>query len=457
MPKRLSLLLILVLLLTASACRPVRDPQAYQVIAHPDGSLYAGDQVSFEIVAGSDVTERQTEIRVAFGDQVLGTNPVGAYGIGQRRQATFWWVWDTRPLDPGRYTLTFTSLPEGSSWTESFTLRSPERMPESQRNATWASTTSACCDLYYITGTDAERDLALLSRLADEAAAFAAAQLGAGPGERVPVYLMPRVIGHGGFSWGGLYVSYLDGNYVGNQMEILLKHEFSHHYDTLLGGEYLPPLFQEGLAVYLSGGHFKPEPIPQRAAALLDLGWYIPLPELAADFYNQQHDIGYLEAGALVQYLVESYGWGAFNEFYRTIDLPSDELPAQAIDSALQANFGLTLSGLESAYLAYLDTQRVEADVVTDLRLTVALYDTVRRYQSALDPSAFYLTAWLPDGTQMRQRGILADLVRHPERPVNRLLETLLRQAGDQLFAGDYPRAEKTLLWTNRLLDILES
>jgi hypothetical protein len=456
MLKRISALLTLLLLVTVSACRSSPETGAWQVIAHPDGRLYAGDLVSFEVVAGPDAPAGTTGIRARFEDQDLGTAPIAGYGIGQRRQATFWWLWDTRPLDPGRYTLTFTSLPDGSSWTESFRLESTQRMPELERNAAWASTTTDCCDLYYITGTDAERDLETIRRLVDETSAYAAGQLGADPAAQVPVYLMPRVVGHGGFSWGGLYVSYLDGNYVGNQVEILFTHEFVHHYDSLLGGEYLPPLFQEGLAVYLSGGHFKPEPIPQRAAALLELGWYIPLADLGADFYRQQHDIGYLEAGALVQYLVETYGWGAFNEFYRTIPLSSGISPAQAIDSAVQDSFGLTLSGMETAYLAYLDTQSVSGDILTDLRLTVGLYDTVRRYQSAFDPSAYYLTAWLLDGSQMRQRGIVADLVRHPDRLENRLLESLLRQAGDRLFAGDYAGAERVLLWTNRLLDILE-
>ncbi len=84
-------------------------------------------------------------------------------------------------------------------------------------------------------------------------------------------------------------------------------------------------MLEEGLAVYLTGGHFKPEPLGPRAAALLDLGWYISLSNVANDFYNQQHDIAYLEAGSLVKYLVETYGWSAFNQFYRTIPEPNNQ------------------------------------------------------------------------------------------------------------------------------------
>ena len=34
---------------------------------------------------------------------------------------------------------------------------------------------------------------------------------------------------------------------------------------------------------------------------------------------------------------------------------------------------------------------------VDNLRLTIRLYDTLRRYQQLDDPSAYFLTAWLPD------------------------------------------------------------
>ncbi len=72
-------------------------------------------------------------------------------------------------------------------------------------------------------------------------------------------------------------------------------------------------------------------------------------------------------------------------------------------------------------------------DERTDLRLTVGFFDTVRRYQKALDPSAYFLTAWLPDGSVMRQRGIVADFLRHPQKPDNRLMESLFVRAWHEL------------------------
>jgi hypothetical protein len=210
----------------------------------------------------------------------------------------------------------------------------------------------------------------------------------------------------------------------------------------------------EGLAVYISGGHFKQEPLLPRAAALFDLGWYIPLKDLADDFYPQQHEVGYLEAGALVQYMVEKYGWSAFNDFYRHMPDPGNRKPSGTLDTALRERFGISLSDLETDFTAFLKTQVVTDDIRADLRLTVRFYDTVRRYQQGLDPSAYYLTAWLPDGMTMRDLGIVADYLRHPDGWKNRLIEPLLVRADAEWRSGEYPQVKKTLDWINWLLDV---
>ena len=87
--------------------------------------------------------------------------------------------------------------------------------------------------------------------------------------------------------------------------------------------------------------------------------------------------------------------------------------------------------------------------------MTVKFYDTVRRYQAALDPSAYFLFAWLPDGSVMRQHNIVADLLRHPVGWENRMDEWLLERAHAEWFSGDYAGAQRTLRWTNGVLKIL--
>ncbi len=444
---------LLTVFLLLAACTPTALESGYDVITHPDGPLYVGDRVSFEVFAPQGESTGEV-VEVSFDEQTLGSASFAPFGIGQRDQATFWWVWDTSGLEPGDYSVTFT-LGSGYSWVEEISLLPASQVPPPEPEAAWTSTTTECCIIYYITNTDAARDIEILSALADEESEVVATQMGAELQERIPIIFMPRVIGHGGFAWDGVYISYLDGNYVGNEMDMVLHHEFVHYYDDWIGGEYMPTMLQEGLAVYLSGGHFKLEPIGPRAAALLDPGWYIPLKTLADDFYNQQHDVGYLEAAALVQYLYETYGPGEFIEFYRTIPYPDGTTDSGILDEALRDQFGLSLADLETAFKNYLSSQPVTDDIRTDLELTVSYFDALRRYQSLLDPSAYFLTAWLPGGQAMRDQGIVADFTRRPRGWQNWLVEKMLVRVHDELFGGDYEGAARSLEWTNWVLDVL--
>ena len=452
---RLVVRLCLIFTLLLAGCTPARPAGQLQVIAHPDGPLYVGDQVSFEVLAPPAPGEQGGSIQVTFQGQELGQASFAPFGMGSRNQATLWWAWDTRNLKPGRYAVTFSRLPDKFSWTESFALRPASQVPPPQLGAHWASLNTICCIIHYITGTAAARDIDVLGREADQASASVAGQMGITLDKPIDVTLMSRVLGQGGFTTKSVYLSYLDGNYTGDEMPILFHHEFVHYYDAVEGGKYRPPFFEEGLAVYLSGGHFKPEPLVARAAALLTLGGYIPLTSVANNFYNQQHDISYLEAATLVKYMLDTYGWADFNRFYRDISAPEKgQSDSAVIDAALETHFKRSFADLENAYLAYLRRQPFTEEERTDLQMTVNYYDTVRRYQEALDPSAYYLYAWLPDGSVMRQRNIVADLLRHPDGWQNWLSEALLERVHAEWFSGDYAGAERTLQWTNWLLNL---
>jgi hypothetical protein len=330
-------------------------------------------------------------------------------------------------------------------------------LPLPEPRARWETVESECCEVHYITGTDAAQDLEALLEHTDGQAAKAVARMGIEFSDPIPITILPRVLGHGGFAGDEIYISYLDDNYAGNDFSQVLHHEMIHILDGRLGGDLRPSILVEGLAVYLSGGHFKKEPLLSRAAALLDLGWYIPLVPLTDSFYTSQHEVGYLEGAALVQFLVNEYGWEAFEAFYRGITSQPGGKHSQALDAALQSNFGVTLAQLENRFITHLDDQQRIPDMIEDVRLTVAYYETVRRYQRILDPSAYFLTAWLPSGAQMRERGIVADYLRHPQNAENRLIESVLLQADRQLRAGNYVEAEKALSAANRLMDNYEA
>jgi len=411
--------------------------------------LYAGDQVSFEIIAPDDAVMDGRTARIEIDDPnntALGPQEFGSFGIAGRTQATFEWAWDTSGLLPGDYVAGISIQPDGPTWTETLSL-----LPRPAPDAQWASATSDCCSLQYITDSLAEQDIDQLLKLADEQAQSVTRQLGAEFDKPVSVVLLPRVLGHGGFADEAITISYLDRNYAGSSPEIVLHHELVHKLDSQLGGDLRPSFFVEGLAVYLSGGHFKPEPMTPRAAALLHQGLYLPLASMAERFYISQHEIGYLEAGALVEYMIGRWGEESFYNFYRDIHyLEGNRSQAAAINAALLQHFQITLGELENEFLLHLTEQPVERRWEEDVRMTVRFYDTVRHYQQALDTSAYYLTAWLPDSEQMRERAIVADYQRSPVAPENIAIETLLVAADERLRAGDYLRA-------GQLLDIVDA
>ena len=432
---------------------------SFTVRLHPEGGLFAGDQVSFEIIApeGSDMNERTAEVKLTGdGGEVLGTEKFQPFGIAGRMQSTQMWSWDTSDLQPGVHTLSYTILPGGPTWTETVTLQEQKLLPYPEPEAEWTITESDCCVFHYITGTDAERDIEDLMAVANAQAEDVSRQLDTAFSEPVPIVLVPRVLGHGGFANAEISISYLDQNYAGSNPAVVLHHEMVHLLDGQLGGELRPSLLVEGLAVYLSDGHFKEEPLYPRAAALLDLGWYLPLSPLAERFYTSQHEIGYLEAGALVKYMVDRWGWEPFEGFYRDIH-PGENGggQAEALNTALLEHFELTLPELENDFLEFLANQPRDPFWSEDVRLTVLFYDAVRRYQQILDPSAYYLTAWLPDGKQMRERGIVSDYLRHPSTPENQAIETMLVGADEQLVQGKHAEVQRLLDMVNAALDAI--
>ena len=197
------------------------------------------------------------------------------------------------------------------------------------------------------------------------------------------------------------------------------------------GGELRPTILAEGLAVYFTRGHFKVEPLFPRAAALVELGWYLPLVPLSDAFYLSQHEVGYLEAGALVEYMVDTWGLDAVLDFYRIIRPHNSGSQARAIDQALRRQFGLSYAALEARFLAALEPYPVNSDLLEDVRLTFRLYETLRRYQQVLDPSAYFLSAWLPDIDELPQKNVVADYLRRPAGVESITLETMLGAAGD--------------------------
>lgn len=443
---------------------PTSTPQQipggeYTVRLHPDGPLFIGDRVSIEVISpGEDeLQEKNVQIRIEGPVSAdLGSSAFTEFGIGGRVQATFNWVWDTSNLEPGEHQIQFAVQPEGPEWVETVYLHPAKDVPSPEPVAKWEKVQLDCCKVHYITGTDFANDLPDLMEIIQRQADDSVQRMGVEFEQRVIITILPRVLGHGGFAGNEIYISYTDDNYAGNDLSQVLHHEMIHILDRQSGGELRPSLFVEGLAVYLSDGHFKQEPILARVSALYDLDQYLPLRELADSFYTSQHEIGYLEGAALVQFMVNRYGWQAFDDFYRDIYPHPSEKQSLAIDQALQKHFDLTFEQLESNFVNEIQKQKINPDMSEDVILSVTYYDAVRRYQRLLDPSAYFLTAWLPDGEQMRQRGIVADYLRRPSSPENQMIEELLVDIDQQIRQGNYGEAAKELWLVENKLNQVE-
>ena len=438
----------------------MKPPAAFEVRFHPEDGIYVGELVSFEVLAPKDLDLSGDEIEIqinAPNGLVIGPQPFHRFGIGGRSQATFLWEWDTASFAAGEYELTFQIRPDGETWTETVTLLPQEQMPLDSVIADWTQIRTDCCIVYYMTGTEAERDLPELSSQIDQQADRAEEALGTELDEAIPFVLMPRLLGHGGFASSEIYISYLDRNYAGENTTQVFHHEIVHVIDARLGGELRPSMLVEGLAVYLSDGHFKVEPLMGRAVALLELNWYIPYETLTDGFYFHQHEIGYIQAASLTEYMVERWGWDAYHEFYRDINRHPSDSDYQAIDAAMRRHFNITFAELEEDFLDALRSLPVDPGLVADVRLTVSFFDTVRRYQQAFDPSAYFLTAWLLNIKDMQEFDVTADYLRHPDEAINLTLETLLVSADENLRAGRFGETERLLNAVNAVLDAHES
>ena len=119
------------------------------------------------------------------------------------------------------------------------------------------------------------------------------------------------------------------------------------------------------------------------------------------------------------------------------------------MDGALQRNFGQTLAETESEWLAYLEGLPRDAQAVADLLVTLRYYDLVRDYQLQFDPTAHFLQAWLPYPRDLEERGLTADLNRHPSTPLHITLEVMFLAVDRAIRGGDYGEA-------NLILDSIE-
>lgn len=434
------------------------------VILHPVPVIYAGDKVTFQLLPfvpdGIAVTDVNAVVLVN-GEQVAAGTLDRRNWNGQA-EGIYEWAWDTTGLsgdyeiqvilDPDDLIQAGDDDPNNNSVTLTATVRVATGQAARDAAATWETLETNCCVVHVVSGTAASRDLPTLLPLLESAVQQASSRLNEQPSQKLQVYFIDRIVGQGGFAGTDMVVSYVDRRYAGGGLFELLVHEAVHIIDQQFAPQRISFL-AEGLAVWASGGHYKPEDLRQRSAALLALNKYVPLAQLVNDFYPVQHEIGYLEAAGFVTYLIERAGWSTFRDFYSDVSADDGPTLAEALDVNLQRYYGASLDQIESEWLAELRSAPVDPVAVSDLATTIRYYDVARRYQAAYDPTAHFLSAWLPHPTEVREFGNPGDLNRRPEAEMNVTLEVMLEAADRALRAGDYERSNVILDSVSNILD----
>jgi hypothetical protein len=438
---------------------------APDVTLYPVPDIYSGDKVTFQVLPHVPKSIPVTDVvAVILVDGIeVARGPLDRRNWNGQAEGVYEWAWDTANLT-GDYQVEVRLDPEDliqagdeDSLNNSTVLTTTVKIVAGQvarmaAAATWETTSINCCDVHVVSNTAAARDLPTLLPMLESAVQTAADRLGEQPSRKLQVYFIDRVLGQGGFAGTDMVVSYVDRRYAGGGLYELLVHEAIHIIDQQFAPRRISFL-AEGLAVWASGGHYKTEDLTERSAALLQLGRYIPLAQLVNDFYPVQHEIGYLEAAGFVTFLIERGGWTTFKNFYT--DVVADDGPtlADALDVNLQRYYGASLAALESEWLAALQSRPPRPEAVEDLATTIRYYDVARRYQELYDPTAFFLNAWLPHPTEVRQFGNPADLTRRPKTDLNITLEVMLAVADTAMRATDYGRANVLLDSVENILD----
>jgi len=434
------------------------------ITIYPVPVVYAGDRVSFQVSPAipRGLAPNDVNVRVLVDGNEVVTGDLSWRKLSGDTVGLYQWVWDTINQD-GPHTITAVldpqdriqigdENPNNNEASIEITVESRDKLPDSEADATWVSTSIDCCNVHVVSGTAAHRDLDTLLPEVDAAFEKASEILDErlqGPYE---VYLIDRVIGQGGYAIESMVISYLDRNYAGGGLHEVLVHESVHLIDQQFAPDRITFL-SEGVAVWTAGGHYRQEDLGQRMAALVEMDRVVPLAHVIDNFYATQHEISYLEAASLVTYLVETYGWAAVRSFYMNVSADDGPTLSQAVDTNLRIYFNRNLAQLEEDWLEYISGFPRDRTTVTDLKATVQLYDIIRRYQTIYDPTAYYLYAWLPSPEVAMELDATADFSRHPDSITNIALETMLQAANDALEDGEYEKVNALIVSVGRVIN----
>ncbi|MFN2187666.1 MAG: hypothetical protein ACK2T3_02775, partial [Candidatus Promineifilaceae bacterium] len=438
--------------------------RADNISFYPAGDIYEGDLVTIRIDPRIPVklAPNDVDVRIFVDGVEYVSNNINWRTVDGQPYGLYQWVWDSSGrlgshkitvfLDPENDIFIGDETPGNNVAAAQLHVASSGVLSEAETNAHWVTEELNCCLIHVISGTAADRDLEELKPLIDEAFTEASLKLGVTSSGRFNVFLADRAFGQGGYAQNSMVISYLDRDYIGGGLRELIVHEAVHLIDRRFTSNPITFL-SEGLAVWAAGGHYEQQDHQQRMAALLSLGHYYPLDQVIDNFYGAQHEIAYLQGAGFIDYLISNYGWESVKAFYSEASAGDGDTLSEAVDINLQSFFGATLQEIETAWISQLRNVSVDARELEDLRTMLRYYDLVRRYQDTFDPSAYYVTAWLPDPAVAQQLGSTADFSRHSKSPINIALEAMLVSAVSAYRQGDYSHSNTLIDSVERVLN----
>ncbi len=423
---------------------PVLQRELADVHAYPGPEHYAGDKLTFEIDTDG---EFQDIPELTATMTLVGHDPVEVTGAWQWTKVILVEALDTTDLiGPQKVSLTVSGDDYDLEATYHFVVLPAEERPAQEEDAAWVETETDCCTLHTITQTAAHRDVEELAALLEKSASDIAAETGGTITEKFDIYFIDRMWGNGGFGGDGeLVLVYTDRFYGPVEMETVMRHELTHAMNLGMPEEGRIFRFNEGLAVFLAGGHYKPEPLVQRGAALAELGYSPTLTEM----FTAQHEVVYLKGAVLLAYIDQVYGEDTLWEFVSAASIDPLTEPLELNDEAIQPVFGMSLEEFDREFQAWLS--RIDpGEQVDDLRLTIRLQDLRRDYQDrfSLPPTFIFGTAEDAYG----RPEALPSLIREAREPENITIELLIANAQTAIHDGRYDEAERLVGALERVL-----
>lgn len=408
-----------------------------KVRAYPGPKHYAGDVLTFEIQNDGSFGDGTLNVEMTLNDNP----PTDVSATTSFINMLLPLALDTTNLS-GPHTVKFTTVDGQLNETYSFEVVPADQRPENEEGAAWMVNETTCCKLHYISETAAARDIDFIAEHFQLAAEDFSTITGADIDPKLDVYIMDRIWGNGGFGGNGeLVISYTDRYYGptigGEGLESLARHEFSHASDIGLSLTGDGVLFNyEGMAVYIAGGHYKPEPLAERGAALYDLGHYVPVGQ-----FLEQHELSYLNSATMLTYIVETFGTEKMWEFLAADENPEDDQPG-SLEGAIQLTFGISLSEFDQDFQAWLESKE-PGEQLEDLRLTIELQDLRRQYQDTYSPPPYFLLAAAEDAAARPE--FLPIVIREANEAPNVAIELVIAEGQQAIIDGDYSRAEELI------------